>query len=176
MNDNEVDFNQIPANFFIEFSHDPAEYSPGEILSGSVIIQTEAKIPVSKVIVKLCGETDLHWIDETTGLENINKIELFSLKQDLLETLAELEDIDGRLLVGTLDIPFKFTLPYGIPGNFESDLGWTTYTCVAEIYANDEERLLEFRALFNVRPVQSQELVPLKRSLQCSVNFVKAVF
>lgn len=166
---------KIPANFFVEFNRDPAEYSSSEILSGSVIVQTETRIPISDITIEICGETNLHWMDHETGLENVTKIEHFSFKQDLIESLSELLDVDGKLLVGTLEMPFKFALPKGLPGNFESEVGWTRYTCVAEIFGNGGERLLQFRALFNVR-AESQDQPKQKKSLQCNVNFFNTVY
>lgn len=213
---------RIPCNFFIEFSRDPAEYSPGEVLSGSIIIQTKKKIPISNVTVEICGETGFRWPkneetgfqqpnnegigskwsnneetgskwphneetgpkwpnnegmgprwpnneetgfqqpnDEETGLKNVKKVLLFSAEQNLLNVSTKILDCDGQLLVGTLEIPFEFILPLGIPNSFNAEFGWTTYSCVTKIYANGGEKLLKFRALFDVRDLQKLDLQKL---------------
>jgi len=158
------------ANAFIEFNRDPAEYASEDILEGLIVIHTSEKVLVSNIEVNICARTNLRWIDEETGVKNGKKMEHFSMKLDLFENYFELLDLDGQLLVGRHEIPFKFALPNEIPENFECELGWTRYSCVAKIFGQNGELLQDCRALFSV---QLKDEPPMRKfSLQhFNMNF-----
>ncbi|KAK7590384.1 hypothetical protein V9T40_001997 [Parthenolecanium corni] len=111
--------------FVILFDNTNVLYSPGEFLSGRVIVELNDDTPALGLHFHVVGEgvVNLRNRRRDRGYERENYIDF------RMRLLGEPGQPPVVLSPGIHSFPFKLGLPLGLPSTFLSKLGWVQYYC-----------------------------------------------
>lgn len=126
-------FDEFTTKISVEFDHPDQVYIGGEDLNGTVVINSNYPVKVTKLFVILNGETKVEWTHDN-GLQKFGDYKQnIHVKHDLTKTLENLIAEDSQLFEGNCSVPFHFKLPENLPSSVESTFGGTKYVCKVEI-------------------------------------------
>ncbi|XP_076226623.1 arrestin domain-containing protein 2-like isoform X2 [Nomia melanderi] len=121
--------------FRIEFERPGATYLVGEIVKGTIILDTTKEKNIRGLHFTAKGSAHVHWTESsetgtgkdrrTTSTSYYASQEYFKIKGNILGT-----DGDSRVKLseGYHQYPFEFLLPCNIPSSFEHSVGYVRYT------------------------------------------------
>ncbi|XP_076649562.1 arrestin domain-containing protein 17-like isoform X2 [Halictus rubicundus] len=123
--------------FRIEFDKPDATYVPGEMVTGSIILDIAKVKKVRGFYFVAKGAALVRWTEtrrrkgETERLTYSASQKYFSVRTDILEP----SELDSRINIpeGHHQFPFQFQVPSNIPSSFEHEHGHIRYTVKAVI-------------------------------------------
>lgn len=115
---------------------DKAEFGPGEMVAGCVVIDCKAPAGVERVVVTLKGRQKCHW----TKRHAVRRRMQTDYDEIVYEANRQLLDHDLVLLDGPIVLPrgrhtypFEYTLPEKLLGTMQGTLGNTKYDLVTTV-------------------------------------------
>ncbi|RLU22954.1 hypothetical protein DMN91_005232 [Ooceraea biroi] len=126
--------------FRIEFDRAGATYSPGELVTGNVIVDLAREKTIRALKLSFKGEANVSWERRRTTKDSQGHShthvdhyraneQYFNLVYYLLGDTAD----EVRMPAGFQKYPFSFSLPHNIPCSFEHADGYIRYTTKAVI-------------------------------------------
>lgn len=162
-------------NIQIIFDDPTAVFTPGQTITGRVLIEISRSMKIKNIKLKFLGVANVDWSETESRTNSDGRSEnhsvSYSAREEYLKTKMFLVGEKGefQLEFGEYIYPFNFSLPHQLPSTFKGKYGKVCYTAKVKInipWKMNKEKEIMFKIISSINLNENPSLAEPKKELK----------